>query len=70
MMARERGPMPQVEFEGRIYSLKSRKTEVPDLSAMSIFSALSWLIAHTTPRGYSRPNALAGYGGAIAIAAR
>lgn len=69
-MARQRGPMPLVEFEGRTYSLKSRKTEVPDLSAMGVFASLSWLIAHTTPRGYSRPNPLAGFGGAITVSAR
>lgn len=62
-----RNPMPTVEWDGRIYSVRSRKIEVPDLSAMSRLGALSWLCANTYPRGYSRPNPLAGFAGAIAV---
>jgi hypothetical protein len=50
-------PMPTVEFDGKTYSLRSRKTEVPDLHVMARIEALVWLCRNTTPRGYSRaPN--------------
>lgn len=68
MMRRtQRGPMPTATFDGQTYSLRSRKIAVPDFSAITRFEALRWLITHTYPRGYSRPNALAGYAGAISV---
>lgn len=67
---KRRGHKPQVEFDGVWYSLRSYKTEVPDLRAMGRFDVLRWLISNTYPRGYSRPNPLAGIGGAISLGAR
>ena len=64
---RQRGPMPTVTFDGSTYCLRSRKTVVPDLSAMTRIDALAWLCGHTTGRGYSRPNPLAGFAGAIQV---
>lgn len=67
---KRRGPKPQVEFDRQWYSVRSYKTEIPDLKAMSRFDALRWLISNTTPRGYSRSSPLAGFGGAITVGAR
>lgn len=67
---RPRGPMPTVTWDGTTYSLRSRNVEVPDLSAMSRFAAIQWLITNTYARGYSRPNPLAGFGGAITVNVR
>lgn len=63
----QRGPMPIVTFDGQTYSLRSRKIIVPDFETMTRFEALRWLITNTYARGYSRPNALAGYAGAISV---
>lgn len=62
-----RGPKRYVDWDGRSYAVRSDKIDIPDLQAMSRFAALQWLIAHTYARGYSRPNPLAGYGGAIQV---
>lgn len=67
MARRQRGPKPVVEFEGRYYSARSYKTEVPDFASMSRIAALLWLCQNTYPTGYSRPNPLAGFGGAISV---
>lgn len=64
---RQKGPMPIVEYEGKIYSLRSRKTIVPDLKSMERFSVLLWLCRNTTARGYSKPNPLVGLAGVIEI---
>lgn len=63
---------PTVEFDGKVYSLRSSKVEIPDLTAMSRFAALTWLIKHTYPRGtnHRRPNLLAGLAGAISVGAK
>jgi hypothetical protein len=56
-----------VTFDGKTYKVRSDKIDIPDLDQLSRFAALQWLIQHTYPRGYSRPqNPLAGYGGTIA----
>lgn len=65
-----RGPKPIVEFEDRCYSARSYKVEIPDLAAMKRIDALLWLCQNTYPTGYSRPNPLAGFGGAISVASR
>jgi hypothetical protein len=55
-----------VEFDGKIYTVKSNKIEVPNLSEMDRFSALQWLIKNTyaTGRGIrTKHNPLAGLGG-------
>jgi hypothetical protein len=62
-----RGPKRYVEWDGSTYAVRSNKIEIPDLKAMPRFAALQWLISHTHPRGYSRPNPLAGFGGAIKV---
>jgi hypothetical protein len=68
MKMRSKNPMPTVEFEGRVWSLKSRKTEVPDIEHMDRFDALIWLNRNTIPRGYHKaPNPLTGMGGAISL---
>lgn len=70
-MRRVRGPMPTVTFGNQTYSLRSRKTVVPDLAAMARIEALLWLCQNTTARGYQRaPNPLAGFGGAISLGVR
>lgn len=62
------GPMPKVEFEGRTYSLTSRKTVVPNLFEMSSLEVHMWLIRHTRAQGYCKPdNPLTGIGGAITV---
>jgi len=63
-----KGPKRYVEWDGSFYAVRSNKIGIPDLKAMSRFAALQWLINHTHPRGYSRPNPLAGFGGAIKVA--
>jgi hypothetical protein len=65
-MAAKRGPMPRVFYDGAVSVLKSRKTVIPDLKAMSKFEALQWLIQNTRPRGYSKGGAnLRGLGGVV-----
>lgn len=59
-----------VAFNGRVYRVRSDKIELPDLTAMSDFEALKWLCNHTYATGYSRPNSLAGMGGAISVGTR
>ncbi|MCD7998978.1 MAG: hypothetical protein LUH21_17290 [Clostridiales bacterium] len=49
-----KNPMPTVEYQGEVYKLRSRKTEVPDFTAMSETEALMWIIKYTTPRGYQK----------------
>lgn len=48
---------PTVTFEDRTYSLRSSKTEIPDLASMTRLHALVWLNRHTVARGYSRKGA-------------
>ncbi len=50
-----RGPMPTVTYNGQTYKVRSRKTDIPDLDAMSGTAAAMWLIRNTYPRGYSQP---------------
>lgn len=57
----------EVEWDGRFYRVRSDKVPIPDLTAVSRFQALNWLIANTYPTGYSRPSPLAGFGGAISV---
>jgi hypothetical protein len=65
-----RKPKREVCWDGRYYKVRSDKIEIPNLAAMETFSALRWLITFTYPTGYSRPNPLAGMGGAISVGAR
>lgn len=60
----------EVEWDGRYYKVRSDKIEIPDLKAISRFQALTWLCRETYPRGYSRPNPLAGLGGVISVGVR
>lgn len=67
-MATRRGPKPRVEYDGRVYSCKRYKVEIPDLQAMSRVEALQWLCRETTPTGWSKaPSPLRGMGGAISL---
>lgn len=65
-----RNPKREVCWDGRYYKVRSNKVEIPDLGAINHFTALLWLNQHTYARGYSRPNPLAGFGGAISIGVR
>jgi len=68
MKAAPRNPKPTVTFNGQTYSLRSRKTAVPDLAGMPRIAALLWLCQNTVPRGYHKaPNSLAGFAGAISV---
>ena len=49
-----KNPMPSIEFQGRIYKLRKRKVEVPDLATMSELEALIWINQNTIPRGYQK----------------
>ncbi len=69
-MPHKKGSMPIVTFENKTYSLTSRKTQIPNLTAMKRLDALLWLHRHTRARGYSRPNPLAGLGDVIKIESR
>lgn len=62
-----RGPMPRVTYDGDTYCLTSRKTVIPDFTKMSRTSVLFWILRNTRPRGYSKPNPLAGFAGAITV---
>lgn len=46
-----RGPMPTVTHNGKVYKLRSRKTEIPDLAAMDGIAAAMWLLRNTYPTG-------------------
>jgi hypothetical protein len=43
--------MPTVVYNGKVYKVRSRKTEIPDLDAMDRTAALIWLLRNTYPRG-------------------
>lgn len=49
-----RGPMPTVSYDGNTYKLRSRRTTIPDFTAMRRMEALVWLNRNTTARGYSK----------------
>lgn len=69
--SRVKGPMPAVEFDGTVSVLRSRKTVIPDLSAMPRIEALQWLIRYTYPRGYSRvTNPLRGLAGVVSVGSK
>jgi hypothetical protein len=64
---------PEVTYDGKTYKVRSRKTEIPDLAAMDRMAALIWLNENTYARGAgirTRPNPLAGMGGAITLNVR
>jgi hypothetical protein len=44
-------PMPTVIYNGRVYKVRSRKTEIPNLDAMDAIPALMWLNRNTYPTG-------------------
>lgn len=53
--------MPTVEYRGKIYKLKSRKTAIPNLDLMDDISTALWLLRNTVAKGYSKvQNPLAG----------
>jgi hypothetical protein len=60
-MKKQTLPMPTVDFEGKTYSLRSRKTVIPDFSEMTSIQQLMWINKNTTARGYTtKTNPLAG----------
>lgn len=67
MRAASRRPKREVEWDGRFYKVRSDRIAIPDLKSISRFEALTWLCRETYPTGYSRPNPLAGFGGAISV---
>lgn len=46
-----RNPMPTVTHNDRVYKLRSRKTEIPDLASMDGIAAAMWLLRNTYPTG-------------------
>ncbi len=62
-----RKPKRTVTFEGRTYKVKSDKIEIPDFDQMDRTAVLMWMLKHTYPRGYGKPNPLAGLGGIVSI---
>ncbi len=69
-MRRPAAPKREVEWDGCWYKVKSSKIDIPDLKSLPRFEALTWLCRETYSRGYSRPNPLAGFAGAISIGSR
>jgi len=65
--SRRKQPLPKIEWNGLLYSLKSHKTPVPDLKSMDRMSAILWLNRNTRASGYSKANPLAGLGGIIKV---
>lgn len=63
-------PRREVEFDGSWYKVKSNKVEIPDLKSMRRIAALQWLCRETYARGYSKPNPLVGFAGAISVGSR
>ena len=64
---------PEVTYDGKTYKVRSSKTEIPDLASMDRMAALIWLNENTYARGNgirTRPNPLAGMGGAIGLTVR
>lgn len=62
-----------VTYGGRTYKVRKDKIEIPDLDAMTRIAALVWLNEETYPTGAgtrTRPNPLAGMGGAIRVNVR
>jgi hypothetical protein len=54
-------PMPTVEYQGKVYKLKSRKIEVPDFASLNSIAALVWINQNTIAKGYRKTeNLLAG----------
>lgn len=63
-----RRPMPVAFFDGKSYSLRSRKVTIPNFDLMTRIEVLVWLLRHTYARGYSRSvNPLAGMSGVLSI---
>jgi len=59
---------PEVEYEGKVYKVKSANTAIPDFTAMDRLESLMWLNRNTVAKGYSKKiNPLAGLAGVITI---
>jgi hypothetical protein len=54
-MPSKRGPKPRITYDGKTYTARRWSVDIPDLDSMDRLSALAWLVANTTPTGYSRP---------------
>ena len=63
----KRGPMPRVEYDGEVYCMTSRKTEIPDLYSMDRMAARLWLLRNTRGRGYGKETPNISFGGAVSV---
>jgi hypothetical protein len=64
---------PVVTYDGKTYTVRSRKTEIPDFTTMSRIAVLAWLNSNTYAKGAgirTKPNPLAGIGDAISLTVR
>ena len=50
-------PFPQIEYNGRRYTLRRKRIEVPSLAEMPSLEAALWIARNTFPRGYQRETA-------------
>lgn len=60
MKSKVKNPLPTVEYQGRVYKLKSRKINVPDFNLMSELEILIWINKNTIARGYQKDKPLIG----------
>ena len=62
---------PTVAYDGNTYTVRSRRTEIPDLAAMDRMAALVWLNQNTYAKvNHRKPNPLAGLGDVISVNVR
>ncbi|MCW2721191.1 hypothetical protein [Pseudonocardia sp.] len=54
-------------YEGRSYKVKSDRIEIPNFEQMERMAVLQWMLRNTYPRGYGKPNPLAGMGGILRV---
>jgi hypothetical protein len=50
-MSTPRGPKPTVTYDGRTYTCRRWKVQIPDLEAMTRLEAHVWLLQNTVPTG-------------------
>lgn len=56
-------PFPTMIYNGNVYKLRDRKTQIPDFTKMSNIEVSIWLIHNTWAKGYQKaPNPLIGLG--------
>ncbi len=57
----------EVTYDGSTYKVRSDTIEIPNFEQMERIAVLQWLCRHTYARGYSKPNPLQGFSGAIKV---